>query len=308
MKTQILSLGLAALVCGCGPSANEKKKLAERFVADTVNENQPARNRRSAELTDSELKTNTIPLPKNFISSMQIKGLTADAANATMQIEHFTNKLGAYVQDSKLTSELKNKEVTRLSKDSVLEQETYQIQAHLILRVPNSKLDTVLAVLTPFFLVMDERILRKSNSDIDLLENKMTALRTRQFSKDVTPLLAKKSMQIEGVLAAQNQLYEKVKETDLAMLENEKLRDKINFSGINIELYQRDKTVKTTSLYLTAPQGYHPGFLSEVYTAIVNGANLLKWIVLAIINLWSSLLIAFATWFIYKLIRKKIAL
>ena len=301
MKT-ISKISLAILILGIAYSCKN---------ADN-SENANATTDIATEATDdkSVISSNAAVEPKKtnrkFIRTADLQYKVKNVAQSTYNIENTTNKIGGFVIFTELKSSVNDKSETRVSQDSILETTKFTVENSITIRVPNTKLDTLLTSFRKEVAFLDFRIIKADDVSLQLLSNKMTQKRSASTEKRVEKAIDTKGKKLNQIIDAEDNLASKKEANDAKTLENLSINDQVNFSTVNIRLYQREEI--KNELYASEKNinKYRPHLGLQIWDSLKTGWFMLEGIIAFVTQLWALFLIAFLGWFGYKKYAKKV--
>ena len=242
---------------------------------------------------------------RKVIREAVLKMKVKDVTKSTYVIENVVDKFGGFVTYTDLKSVINNQDETRVSQDSVLETTKYTVENDMVIRVPNVRLDTVLQSLRKEIDFLDSRKITQDDVSLQLLANKMAQNRSTNTENRIVKAIDNKGKKLDQIIDGEEILANKKEENDNKTIENLSLNDKINFSTINISLYQREMV--KNQLYASEKNinKYRPNLGFQILDSLKSGWFLLEEIIAFIVQLWSLILIGFLGWFGYKKFLKK---
>ncbi len=242
---------------------------------------------------------------RKVIRTADLKMKVKDVTKSTYVIENVINKFGGFVTFTDLKSIVNDKQETRVSQDSILETTKYTVENDIVIRVPNTKLDTILQSLRKEIDFLDSRKITQEDVSLQLLTNKMQQSRSVTTEKRIEKAIDTKGKKLNQVIDAEEKLASKKEENDTKTIENLSLNDKVNFSTINISLYQREMI--KNELYASEKNidKYRPHLGSQIVDSLKTGWFMFEEIIAFLVQLWALFLIGFLVWFGYKKFIKK---
>ena len=300
MKT-IPKVGLAILILGIAYSC---KNASE-------NENAVSSADYSTATTDSGsvIASSAAVQPKNsnrkFVRTADIKFKVKNVAKSTYAIENVTNKFGGFVTYTNLESHINHKEETRVSQDSILETTKFTVDNNITIRVPNTKLDTVIKSIAKEIDFLDSRLIKADDVTLQMLSNKLAQKRSESTEKRIANSIDSKGKKLNQVMTAEETLDSKKEANDNKTIENLSLNDQVNFSTLTINLYQRESIKHELYASEKSINNYRPNLGLQIWDSLKTGWFMLESIVAFIIQLWAIFLILFLGWIGYKKFLKK---
>ena len=292
MKTiKILSLALLvfSIAISCKQSSNSSDEKSESIQ----NPNQ-----------ESIISSNAAIEPKKtnrkFIRTADFQYKVKNVAQTTYNIENTTSKIGGFVTFTELKSTVNDKSETRVSQDSILETTKFTVENNITIRVPNTKLDTLLTSFRKDVAFLDFRIIKADDVSLQLLSNKMAQKRSSSTEERVEKAIDNKGKKLNQIIDAEDNLASKKEVNDAKTLENLAMNDQINFSTVTIKLYQREEI--KNELYASEKNinKYRPNLGMQIWDSLKTGWFMLEGIIAFVMQLWALFLIAFLGWFGYK--------
>jgi len=277
-----LSIGML-LLYGCGGSKSEganSNTLADSTSVDT-------------NISSSVAIANKKDSTRKFIRTADLKFRVKNVINATYFIEDLTKKLGGFVTYTNLTNNIGYVDVTAISTDS------------LTIRIPTLKLDTTLKEISRIIDFLDYRTIKAQDVALQLFSNKLTEKRTEKTQERLTNAISSKSKKLTETTSAEELLSNKKEQADIAKISNLYLNDQINYSTINLSIYQREIFKRELIANEKNVTAYEPNFGRKLLESISNGWKMLENIILFVFEIWGLLLLLIVLILGYRLILKK---
>lgn len=325
MKTLIkilILLVLGILVFSCGRSSDRDAKMKESSKQDSIaapdaqydvidSEKKSTKTENNEETTDdkgmssSAAVENTKDTAHKFIRTANIKFRVKNVIHATYQIEDIVNKFDGFVTSTNLTSTVDNKTTTPVSVDSSLETTYYTVENSMVLRVPNTKLDTTLKSIAKLVDFMDYRNIKAEDVAIKILENKLAQKRIAKYNTRVDAASQTKSKDATEAVNTQDKLLAKEEASDKALISNLTLLDQIKYSTVTLLIYQRQSIRWELIPNDKNTSAYEPGFGTKFLESLKVGWNIVVAFIVFIAKLWSLILFGIIAYVIYKWLSKK---
>ncbi len=228
---------------------------------------------------------------KEFIRTANLRFRVIDVRSSTQALENITDRYKGYVTYTNLISDINRTEITAVSADSSLESIFYTVKNNLEIRVPNAELYDVLKLMSKEIDYLDYRTIRAQEVTFSLLENEMEKKRISEHSKRLAKAIDKKGHKLEETTDAETSLLYSQEQKDNAILSSLQIQDKIDYSTINLQIYQREVVKRSLIENQKNIDEYQPGFFSQLGEAAVTGWDILKMIILGLFRIWPFLLI-----------------
>lgn len=228
---------------------------------------------------------------RKFIRTAQMKFRVADIYQTSIEIENLVQKFNGFVVGSDLVNTTLSTCIIPISSDSSLESITYRMTNNIEFRVPSAQLDTTLRSMAQFIDYLDYRKVVAQDVTIDIKANQLQQERYRTHGRRLNTIAQQKSEMQDANATAQNQLNAD-EAVDNAIVQRLNIQDRIEFSTINLKIYQRSKVARTLIANPKNIEAYEPSFFSKIGAAIVSGWNGLKIFTVGLTNFWPLWLIA----------------
>ncbi|MEW5675581.1 DUF4349 domain-containing protein [Flavobacterium enshiense] len=295
MKT-IPRIGMAALLLVLAYSCKEASEAKTEEVATTESSTDVISSSAAVEKKDSNRK---------FVRTVDLQFKVKNVAKSTYSIENVTNKFGGFVTYTNLQSHVNEKEETRVSQDSILETTKYTVENDITIRVPNTKLDTLLKSIAKEIDFLDSRVIKADDVTLQLLSNKMAQKRSASTENRIEKAIDEKGKKLNNVIDAEENLANKKEQNDNAKLNNLSLNDQINFSTVSIKLYQREAIKHELYASEKSINKYRPHLGLQIWDSLKTGWYMLESIIAFIVQLWALILIGVLGYIGYKKVNRK---
>jgi len=241
-----------------------------------------------------------------FIRTAKVKFKVKDVVRATHIVENIILKNEGFIIRSNITNENTWSDRINISKDSALNRYEYNLIADMELRVPYTLLDSTLRQIAPLAVIVDYRTIEANDVTTQLMDEKLKQQRLNKKQQRVSNAINTRSGKLEDVISAEESLDDAMEQADKAKIKEFSVNDKINYSTININLYQdkinySEKVIRKEE----AVKEYTPGFGSRAVNALTTGWNIINNLVIFLIAIWPLLLIATIAVFVFFRYRKR---
>jgi len=292
MRSRILLLSAAVLLLGsCGNGNSDQSTVSEAAAANDY--------LASADSTSFAAGLQSLSSPsRKFIRTADVRARVTDVYSATTQLETLTLLLGGIIQESKLSNEVASAKTIYYKPDSNLQTQTYTTTAHLTLRVPAAKLDTVLKVIPALSAFVDYRTLNQSDVTLNYLGN---ALRNAAMgnSSNAAALASKTKDAIQAAEYADQKAEEEI----TRKVENLHLLDEVNYATIIVAFYQ---PMQVSSVVTVNPEHVTaPPYGAELLQAFKAGLSFLRALSVFVLQLWAVWLLLGLGLYIYRRERRR---
>lgn len=274
----ISSFAILSFLIGCGPSAEQK---AEQERLDKA---------AGAYISSSAAVENSSDTTHRFIRTADLKFRVKNVINSTYHIEDITGKLGGFVTYTKLESTIDEVENKSISADSSLITTRYTVSNMITLRVPNTKLDTALRLVTRSMEFLNYRIIKADDVALRILSNSLAQKRSANTEKRISKAIDNQGKKLGETLDAENTLANNKERSDNVWLDNLALNDQINYSTVNIEIFQRQTVKRELIANEKNIDEYEPGFGIKLVDSLEFGWVILEAFLLFLVKLWGLIL------------------
>jgi len=285
----ILGIGIIISLFGCGPSAEEKMNH-ERMNDSTSN----------AFISSTAAVENSKDTTHKFIRTADLKFKVKSVIKSTYNIEEITNRQGGFVTYTNLTSNIDHVTSTAVSADSSLETTYYTVSNSITLRVPNVKLDTTLKEISKNIDYLDYRIIKADDVALQILSNNLTQKRSAKNEQRLTNAIDNRGKKLNETTVAEEVLLSKQEQSDNAKVSNLFLMDQINFSTINLSIYQRQTIKRELISNDKNIDEFEAGFGSKILEALKFGWDILEAFLVFLIKLWGLFLFGIVAYVLYR--------
>ena len=297
MKRNFFALTVVGcVVFSCGPSKREMESKEQAKQDSVVAAN--------GFVSSSAAVVNKKDTTHKFIRTADVKCRVKSVIKSTVVIEDFAIQQNGFVTLSYLTQDVSRHMVVPISQDSSLETTYYVAKNNLIIRVPNTKLDTFLKQVATQIEFLDYRIIKANDVGLQLLENKITQQRIKKHEERLTKAIDEKGKKLIETSLAEENVLNKQEQADNAMISNLSLSDQINYSTVSIQLYQKETVKRELTENEKNTKAYEPNLLHKITEALTNGWYILEAILLFLVNAWTFLVIAVIVYIVYRKYKK----
>lgn len=313
MRSKPFVAATAAVVLfaiGCGQTSENRK--ADQAIADvdfeTYHENGAAADdapgthqRPDAKEALSSTTARAIgDTSRRFIHTADLRFRTKDAVQSTFAIEALIARFDGYVANTQLTTQVDHRYNTPISADSLLETTKFTVTNRLTIRVPSANLDTTLKSLIRFVDFLDHRTITATDVRLMLLGNRMTQDRVAKHEQRLTDAIDEQGRKLKETVSAEERLADRQEQADDAKLRNLELQDRIAYSTITLDLYQRQDIRREVLANEQNIDRYEPGFFEQAGEALEDGWELLVQFTLFLMRSWSVLLLIAVAYILYR--------
>lgn len=300
-----LAIALVSMVYAC-KEAQEHNNLD--VAEETAEEVAVVEENATDEAIKSVVSSSAAVEPKNsnkkFVRTANVRFKVKNVAKSTEAIENATHKFGGFVTYTHLQSTIEDKTETRVSQDSILETIKYQVTNNITLRVPNTKLDTLLKTIAREIDFLDSRLIETDDVTLQILANKMAQNRNNTAQNRMKNAVDQKGKKLNQIINAEDQINQKGENIDEKNLENLSLNNQVNYSTITFNIYQRETIKNTLFASEKSINKYRPHLGKQILDSVKTGWYMLESVIAFIVQLWAIFLIGFLVWYGFKKLKK----
>ena len=290
----VLTLLALGLVLSCKESASkENAAYAEEATTD------------STSVISSSAAVENKNSNRKFVRTADVKFKVKNVAKSTYAIEDATTKFGGFVTYTNLQSNIHNEDRTKVSQDSTLVTTKYKVDNNITIRVPNTKMDTVIKTIAKQIHFLDYRIIKADDVSLQMLSNELAQKRSNSSEKRLENAIDSKGKKLNQVVKAEETLDAKKEQNDASKLQNLLLQDQVNFSTLTLNIYQDESIKQEMIANEKSINAYRPNIGLQIWDSIKTGWFILEHIVSFVVVLWPFVLIGFLGFLVYKKFLKK---
>lgn len=307
MKTQwikIACLSLALVAC---------KKNEESASASADSVGSYTTEEKSAPLANSNVESSisssaAVVDPKSnrkFVRTADLKFRVKNVTKVTYQIEDIVNRMNGFVTNTQLSSSIDYTNSQQISADSTLESTFYTVNNSMTIRVPNVKLDTTLKQIAKLIDYLDYRNISADDVSLQILSNNLTQKRTAQQEERMRKAIDERGKKLNETMNAEENVYDHQQRADEALIQNLSLKDQIQYSTINLSLYQKQDVMREFVANPKNIAAYEPSFAFKLWDSVSYGFEMLEAFILLLVKIWWIIIIGVLVYVFIKRHRNK---
>ena len=290
----VLTLLALGLVVACKESvAEETSDYSENVATD------------STSVVSSSAAVENKNSNRKFVRTADVKFKVKNVAKSTYAIEDATTKFGGFVTYTNLQSNIHNEDRTKVSQDSTLVTTKYKVDNNITIRVPNTKMDTVIKTIAKQIHFLDYRIIKADDVSLQMLSNELAQKRSNSSEKRLENAIDSKGKKLNQVVKAEETLDAKKEQNDASKLQNLSLQDQVNFSTITLNIYQDESIKQEMVANEKSINAYRPNIGLQIWDSVKTGWFILEHIISFVVVLWPFALIGLLGFIGYKKFLKK---
>lgn len=290
----VLTLLALGLVLSCKESASkENADYMEEAATD------------STSVISSSAAVENKNSNRKFVRTADVKFKVKNVAKSTYAIEDATTKFGGFVTYTNLQSNIHSEDRTKVSQDSTLVTTKYKVDNNITIRVPNTKMDTVIKTIAKQIHFLDYRIIKADDVSLQMLSNELAQKRSNSSEKRLANAIDSKGKKLNQVVKAEETLDAKKEQNDASKLQNLSLQDQVNFSTLTLNIYQDESIKQEMVANEKSINAYRPNIGLQIWDSVKTGWFMLEHIISFVVVLWPFMLIGFLGFLGYKKFLKK---
>ncbi|WP_291106985.1 DUF4349 domain-containing protein [Flavobacterium sp. UBA6195] len=290
----VLTLLALGLIVACKESvAEETPDYSENVATD------------STSVVSSSAAVENKNSNRKFVRTADVKFKVKNVAKSTYAIEDATTKFGGFVTYTHLQSNIHSEDRTKVSQDSTLVTTKYKVDNNITIRVPNTKMDTVIKTIAKQIHFLDYRIIKADDVSLQMLSNELAQKRSNLSEKRLANAIDSKGKKLNQVVDAEVTLDAKKEQNDASKLQNLSLQDQVNFSTLTLNIYQDESIKQEMVANEKSINAYRPNIGLQIWDSVKTGWFMLEHIISFIVVLWPFALIVFLGLLGYKKFLKK---
>ncbi|HEU4497000.1 MAG TPA: DUF4349 domain-containing protein [Flavobacterium sp.] len=278
-------------------SVSESSEASAKEVASEVSADTAQAVSSSAAVVDKKSS-------RKFIRTADLRFKVKNVAQSTYSIENTVAKFGGFVTLTELRSNIINTSRAKKSSDSIVETTRFIVENNMVIRVPNTMLDTTLKTIARQIDYLNYRIVKADDVSLELLANDLSQRRNQQNRTRVENAIQNRGRRLGETLDAEDRVHESRTLSDKARLSNLSMNDQVNYSTLSLSLYQKE-AIKRETFVNSESEEFRTGIGVRLLDGLKTGWHILEEIIVFIVNLWAIILIVLAGWFLYKKTKKK---
>lgn len=242
---------------------------------------------------------------RKFVRTADVKFKVKNVAKSTYAIEDATTKFGGFVTYTNLQSNIHSENRTKVSQDSTLVTTKYKVDNNITIRIPNTKMDTVIKTIAKQIHFLDFRIIKADDVSLQMLSNELAQKRSNSSEKRLENTIDSKGKKLNQIVKAEETLDAKKEQNDASKLQNLSLQDQVNFSTLTLNIYQDESIKQEMVANEKSINAYRPNIGLQIWDSIKTGWFMLENIISFLVVLWPFILIGIFGFLGYKRFLKK---
>lgn len=308
-----LALALGLSIISCSQSRSDYGEKNTEIDPITADESSSMPQKQHFKLEESEkdvpikstLSSNAAVVNKKdtthqFVRTADLKFKVNNVIEATYSIERIIAQQEGFVTYTNLHSEVNEVIETPVGTDSLLETTKYSIINSMVIRVPNTQLDTALKSMAHLVEFLDYRVIKAEDVALQLLSNRLSHARNGESADRLMQAVAQQRGKLNEVNTVEETIYDRASAADVARIQNLALSDKIEYSTVNIELYQHTGLKRSMVVNDKNLGRYEPSLLQKIGHSLRFGWSILEAVLLFLVKFWPLAIFGMIVFFAIK--------
>ncbi len=228
---------------------------------------------------------------RRFIRTAQAQFRVKDVYASALAIEDVAAQQGGFIVNNTISAQTMNMQRRPAGNGKLIELSEYTVRGNLVVRVPSAKTQAFLRAIASQMEFLDQRSFDAADAQFQLLRQQLAYQREQQAQQELGQAvqsgdrLDRKADVIGARTGAKLQ-------RDEALIQQKEFEDKIDFSTINLSLYQLSKIRQTEMIDVEAVfQKHSPGFFTRLFDAMRVGWYGVLDLFIGLTNVWPLWLI-----------------
>lgn len=296
----IVCVGIIVSLLGCASSSEEKAKMEAGYQLAAQQDSVS-----SSLISSSAAIENKSDTTHKFIRIADLKFKVKSVIRSTYAIEDLVKRQDGFVTYTNLTSHKDYEHQVSISPDSSVELTYYTVSNAIIIRIPTPLLDTTLKEVSRQIDYLDYRVIKADDVALQLLSNKLTQKRVTRNEERLTEAIDNRGKKLRETTVAEGQVLTRQEQADQAKIANMKLQDQLDFSTINLTIYQRQTVKKELIANDENIEEYKPGLGYKLKDAFKFGWTSFEEFLVTLVKLWGFIIFIVIVYLIYRKYRRK---
>jgi hypothetical protein len=181
---------------------------------------------------------------------------------------------------------------------------TFTVQNDLTIKVPNRQLDSLLREVFRLVDYWDSCEIKADEVTLSLLHSSLKMKRIEDFSQRNKSNIDRKKGDITLANSAEENILDLQNKADNYLIDQKNTEDQINFSTINLHIYQAATTQKTMLANPKNIESYRPNILLRLLDSVQDGWRVLEELLVFLMKFWVLFVGLFLGYFLFKRYRK----
>ncbi|RQO32457.1 hypothetical protein DBR32_02300 [Taibaiella sp. KBW10] len=227
---------------------------------------------------------------RKIIKTADMRSRVKDVLATTTYLEQVTRQLEGSIVSSRLENAVEETYRRPLSSDSVKQVQAYTTTASMTFKIPVQQLDSFLRLVAGQSEFINNRNLALEDVTLNYLSNKL-----KQEASKANHLAPKTLANVSYIDDRSEQQIDR-------KIENLSIQEQVKYATLSLDLYQPQRI--ETKVIANVQALAAPTFGERMRTALYNGWEVIKIILIGITNLWALLLVGGLVWILIRKYKK----
>lgn len=242
-----------------------------------------------------------------FMRNADMRCSVKDVRKATFSIEDIVRKYDGFVTYTNLSGHKSFYSSTRVAKDSIAEHYKVSIYNEITLRIPNEKLDSALIEMNELITFIDNRTIRAEDVKLKMLALSLKQKRDSKHLSNIQSAVNTQGKKLDHTVDALDAMDRAATSRDEQQLSMLEMKDKVDYSTVNLYVYQPEFSEFKTVFVPATPEPYSPSFGDRMESAGKTSIVILQYLVMFVVLLLPFVLVFILVWILIRwLIRTKL--
>jgi hypothetical protein len=216
---------------------------------------------------------------RKFVRTADTRCQVKSVPKATRNLEELTTKYKGFMTNGHFQSQIVNEFTKPATLDSLLNVKIVRVIQDLTIRVPNMAFDSLLRDIQKLSDFVDYRIIRANDVQLQLLAKTMFIDRFKNYDNNYNKMYG------SNTVYGQDHLLNNQTQNDQKHIDKLRLEDEVNYSTIQINLYQKEYAYQQMVINLDKII-YKPSIFVHIQEAFYDSLEFLQNILLFVIKTW----------------------
>jgi len=301
-----LTIWLAS--CGGGERASNSEKNEPRYKESK--QDSPSDKKESTLRKEKEERNAVPPMVSNanlkqtnrdFVRTADVRFQVKNVYKTTLEMESLVTKYKGFITETILNNEVVRTQNLEVSRDSILHITSYRVNNQLTIRLPQDSLDLFMGDLTKWLVFLDHRTIKAEDVTTALKSNDMRSKRAANYEQRYTKAIDNQGEKLDETTTAEDKLLQQQNEADQNVLNQEALRHKVQYSTLNLNIYQAETIHRNMIENYRKIEQYEPSFWAKLADSFAVGWKSILSFFVAITVIWPFwIIVAVGAWLVLR--------
>ncbi len=216
---------------------------------------------------------------RKFVRTADTRCQVKSVQKATRNLEDLTVKYKGFMTNGHFQSQIVNEFTKPATLDSLLNVKIVRVTQDLTIRVPNMAFDSLLRDIQKLSDFVDYRVVRANDVQLQLLAKAMFIDRFKTYDNNYNKMYG------SNTVYGQDHLLNNQVQNDQQRIDKLRLEDEVNYSTIQINLYQKEYAYQQLVINLDKII-YKPSFFTHIQEAFYDSLDFMQNVLFFLIKTW----------------------